>query len=88
MDSKKKISIIMGIYNCDSTLKEAINSIINQTYTNWEFIICDDGSQDNSYEIAKKYQEADPDRFRVIKNNENKGLNVTLNRCLKNSTSF
>ena len=80
------ISIIMGIYNCASTLNEAIDSIIEQTYPNWEFIICDDGSQDNSYEIAKEYEKADPERFMVIKNSENKGLNATLNRCLKIAT--
>ena len=54
MDGSKKISILMGIYNCAPTLNEAIESIINQTYTNWEFIICDDGSTDNSFDIAKK----------------------------------
>lgn len=86
MDTSKKISILMGIYNCASTLNEAIDSIIGQTYPNWEFIICDDGSQDHSYEIAKEYEKADPERFMVIKNSENKGLNATLNRCLKIAT--
>lgn len=83
MDESKKISILMGIYNCTATLDEAIDSIINQTYTNWQFIICDDGSKDNSYDIAKKYEKKDPDRFVVIKNKSNIGLNSTLNRCLK-----
>lgn len=86
MDTSKKISILMGIYNCAATLNEAIDSIIEQTYPNWEFIICDDGSRDNSYEIAKEYEKADPERFMVIKNSENKGLNATLNRCLKIAT--
>ena len=44
MDTSKKVSIIMAIYNCASTLEEAIESILNQTYTNWELIMCDDGS--------------------------------------------
>lgn len=83
MDESKKISIIMGIYNCAATLSEAIDSIISQTYTNWQFIICDDGSKDNSYDIAKKYEKMEPDRFVVIKNKSNIGLNSTLNRCLK-----
>lgn len=83
MDESKKISILMGIYNCAATLAEAIDSIISQTYTNWQFIICDDGSKDNSYDIAKKYEKMDPDRFVVIKNESNIGLNSTLNRCLK-----
>ena len=86
MDTSKKISILMGIYNCDSTLCEAIDSIINQTYSNWEFIICDDGSKDNSYNIAKSYEKADPKRFKVIQNSENRGLNATLNRCLEMAT--
>ena len=49
---EKKVSIIMGIYNCSSTLSEAIDSIIAQTYTNWELIMCDDGSKDNTYDVA------------------------------------
>lgn len=48
------ISIIMGIYNCSDTLVEALDSIVNQTYTDWELIMCDDGSADNTYEIALK----------------------------------
>lgn len=77
------VSIIMGIYNCENTLKEAIESIIAQTYSNWQFIICDDGSTDRSYQIAKEYAEKDPKRFIVIQNDCNMGLNVTLNKCLK-----
>ena len=50
-----KISIIMGIYNCAETLEEAIESIINQTYTNWQLIMCDDGSKDQTISIAKNY---------------------------------
>lgn len=83
MDTSKKISILMGIYNCETTLHEAIDSILKQTYSNWEFIICDDGSKDNSYNIAKNYEKTDPKRFKVIKNNKNRGLNATLNRCLE-----
>lgn len=83
MDTSKKVSIIMGIYNCASTLNEAIDSIIDQTYPNWEFIICDDGSKDNSYNIAKSYEAVDSKRFKVIKNKTNKGLNATLNKCLE-----
>lgn len=83
MDCSKKVSIIMGIYNCGSTLNDSIKSIINQTYPNWEFIICDDGSTDDSFQIAKSFEESDPKRFKVIRNSKNRGLNATLNRCLK-----
>lgn len=84
--NKNKISIIMGVYNCSFTLEEAINSILNQTYANWEFIICDDGSNDNTYEIALSYREKYPEKFIVIRNEKNMGLNYTLNRCLEYAT--
>lgn len=83
MDTTKKISILMGIYNCAPTLREAIDSIIAQTYPNWEFIICDDGSTDDSYAIAMEYAAAAPKRFRIIQNERNLGLNATLNNCLR-----
>lgn len=82
MVEDKKISILMGIYNCESTLREAIDSIIAQTYANWHFIICDDGSKDRSLEIAQEYAKNDPKRFLVIRNERNLGLNATLNKCL------
>lgn len=79
----EKISIIMGIYNCADTLDEAINSILDQTYTNWQLIMCDDGSVDDTYKIAQRYVELYPDKFILIKNDKNRGLNYTLNHCLK-----
>jgi len=75
----------MGIYNCSKTLDACILSIINQTYSDWEFIICDDGSVDGSYEIAKKYALNDQ-RIRVIKNEINCGLAASLNYCFSLAT--
>lgn len=80
-----KISVLMGVYNCASTLGEAIESIQKQTYEDWELIICDDGSTDDTYDIAKKYAELDK-RIIVIQNKKNQGLNVTLNNCLKKAS--
>ena len=51
---RPKISIIMGIYNCEKTLSESIESIINQTYKNWELIMCDDHSSDDTLKIAQR----------------------------------
>lgn len=76
------VSIIMGIYNCAPTLSEAIDSILAQTYTDWDLIMCDDGSTDDTYKIAKKYAESYPQKIVLIQNEQNKGLNHTLNRCL------
>ena len=81
-----KISIIMGIYNCEDTLSKAIDSILNQTYTNWELIMCDDCSTDNTYQIAEQYQKAYPDKIILIKNEINKKLAFTLNHCLEYAT--
>lgn len=78
-----KISVIMGIYNCATTLGEAIDSLLNQTYSNWNLIMCDDGSSDNTYSVAERYKELYPDKIILIKNDKNMGLNYTLNQCLK-----
>lgn len=78
-----KVSIIMGIYNCASTLPEAIDSILEQTFTQWHMVLCDDGSADHTYDIAREYQDRYPDKFTLIRNAQNMGLNYTLNRCLE-----
>lgn len=81
-----KISIIMGIYNCEDYLDESIDSILNQSYTNWELIMCDDGSTDNTYSIAKKYSLKYESKIILLKNEKNMGLNYTLNKCLNVAT--
>ena len=78
-----RISVIMGIYNCEHTLGEALQSIIHQTYTSWEVIMCDDGSTDNTMQIAQSFVDSYPDKFILLKNEKNLGLNYTLNRCLQ-----
>ncbi len=77
-----KISIIMGIYNCEKYLSDSIDSILNQTYKSWELIMCDDGSTDDTYKIACEYQKKYPKKIKVLKNKKNMGLNYTLNKCL------
>ncbi|MBR5774340.1 MAG: glycosyltransferase, partial [Clostridia bacterium] len=49
----------------------------------WKLIMCDDGSSDNTYEVAKKYADQDPEKFVLLKNEKNMGLNYTLNKCLE-----
>ena len=77
-----KISVLMGIYNCAATLPEAIDCILAQTVTDWELILCDDGSVDDTYTVAECYREKYPDKIVLLKNEKNMGLNYTLNRCL------
>lgn len=81
-----KVSIIMGIYNCEDTLEESIKSVINQSYENWELVMCDDCSTDNTLFIAKNYEKRYPDRIKVIKNEINLTLGPTLNKCLEVAT--
>lgn len=80
-----KISVLMGIYNCSGTLEEAVHSIQAQTYTNWELILCDDGSTDRTAELAEKFAREDS-RIIVLRNEKNRGLNHTLNRCFLRSS--
>ena len=82
MNSNPLVSVIMGVYNCADTVDSAIKSIINQTYKNWELIICDDGSQDDTISIVQKYIALYPQKIFLIKNKNNLGLNKTLNKCL------
>lgn len=77
-----KVSVIMGIYNVSDTLGEAVDSVLNQTYQDFELILCDDGSTDDTYDIASLYQKKYPDKIILLQNERNKGLNYTLNKCL------
>ena len=76
-----KISVIMGIYNCASTLQEALDSLYTQTFQDFEIILCDDGSLDNTYQIAELNANSHKN-IKLIKNEKNCGLNITLNKCL------
>ncbi|MER2169274.1 MAG: glycosyltransferase [Psychrobacillus psychrodurans] len=79
-----RISVIMGIYNCENTLTISLSSLMEQTFQDFEVIMCDDGSVDNSYNIAKTFVDKYPKKFFLLKNEKNMGLNYTLNVCLKN----
>lgn len=77
-----RISVIMGIYNCASTLVEALDSLLAQTYQGFKVIMCDDGSTDNTFDVAQTYADRYPGKFLLIRNDRNMGLNYTLNHCL------
>lgn len=81
-----KISVLMGIYNCADTLGAAIDCILAQTCTDWELILCDDGSWDSTLSVAQSYRQRYPEKIRLLKNEKNRGLNYTLNRCLSVAT--
>lgn len=81
----KKVDIIMGIYNCDKYLSQSISSLLNQTFKSWRLIMCDDGSSDNTYNIALEYSKKYSNKILLLKNDKNMGLNYTLNKCLEYS---
>ena len=78
-----KITVLMPVYNGEPYLKEAIESILNQTFQDFEFLIINDGSTDKSLEVIRSFNDA---RIKIIENPQNLGLIATLNIGIKNST--
>lgn len=77
-----KVSVLTSVYNGLPYLRESIDSILKQTYTDFEFIIIDDCSTDESWKVLTEYAEKDK-RIRLFKNEENLGLTKSLNKGLK-----
>lgn len=77
------ISVLMSVYNSSSYLSETIDSVLAQKFTDFEFLIVDDASSDNSREILQKY--ADP-RIRLFFNTENRGLTASLNFLIEKAS--
>jgi len=78
------VSIITANYNCEKFLDDTINSVLNQTYQNWEMIIVDDVSSDKSVEIIQKYVKKD-NRITLIQLKENSGAAVARNTAIEAS---
>lgn len=74
------VSIIMPSYNTASFIEETIQSVLNQTYTNWELIIVDDCSTDNTDEVLENIKDS---RIRYFKNDKNSGAAVSRNKALR-----
>jgi glycosyltransferase involved in cell wall biosynthesis len=80
----EKVSVVMPNYNCGPYLARAIESIQAQSYANWELLICDDGSADNSIEVITPY--LSDARIRLFQNEGNKGHIYTYNRLFHAAT--
>ena len=74
-----RVTVLMPVHNAGRYLREAVESILGQTFTDFEFLIIDDGSTDDSVEIVRSYH--DP-RIRLVRNDRNLGLTVSLNKGL------
>ena len=71
------VSIILPVYNSEKYIHKCINSILNQIYANWELIVIDDGSSDNSFNIIKEF--ADMDKRINLHHFENRGVAASRN---------
>lgn len=81
--SKPKVSIITGAFNIRKDEADlAIQSILDQTFEDFEFLICNDGSTNDTAEILQRWAKKDK-RIVVLENNTNAGLMVSLNKCLE-----
>ena len=74
------VSIAIPCYNCSRFVENAVRSVINQTYQNWELLIIDDGSRDNTLEIVREFKDS---RISVFSDGYNKGLPTRLNESIK-----
>lgn len=85
---KDKVSVLMSVHNDEKNIENAIKSIQSQTFQNFEFLIIDDGSTDNTLNIIKQFQKSD-NRINLIINKKNIGLTKSLNKLiLKSSTNL
>ena len=76
------ISVGIPFFNAQTYLKDAVNSVLSQTYQEWELILVDDGSTDNSFEIAREFELQDK-RIKVFSDGENRNLANRLNQIAK-----
>lgn len=76
------VSIVMPAYNCEKYIDEAINSVLAQTYKNWELLVIDDGSKDATFQILSEFSKNDY-RIKPLKNEKNLGVSATRNRGIE-----
>jgi len=79
-----RLSVIMSVFNAEETLEESIESILNQTFKDFELLICNDASTDTSSKIIKRFKDKDT-RIKMFENTVNIGLTKSLNTLIKNS---
>ena len=87
MNKEPIVSVIIPFFNTEKFIKEAIESVFEQTYDHWELLLVDDGSTDGSTQIALEYARQYPDKVYYLKhkNYENRGISATLNLGIRNA---
>lgn len=76
------VSILLATYNSEDFIREALDSILSQTYRNLEIVLCDDASSDGTVSILKEYQKRDK-RIKIIENKKNLGISLNMNNGIK-----
>lgn len=84
-EKRPKVSVLLSVHDHENYVGKAIESVLSQTYQDWELIIIDDCSQDRSPDVARQYKDKD-DRIRFYRLEENKGAILTFNELLKKAT--
>ena len=82
MENYPKISVIIPVYNVEKYIKNCLDSLINQTFDNFEIILIDDASNDNSLKMIKEYQKKDS-RVIVFEQKENFGAAIARNKGIE-----
>ena len=82
---ENKVSIIIPVYNAEKFIGKTIESVLNQTYKNWEILIFNDKSKDNSLKIIKKYSEKDK-KIKFVDSKENVGVVAARNKLIEIAT--
>ena len=78
--NRPKVSVLLSVHNHENYVGQAIESVLRQTFQDWELIIIDDCSQDRSPDVVRQYQD---ERIQFYRSEENKGAILTFNELLK-----
>src|SRR5262249_40463181 len=82
MESKPLVSVIMIFLNAEPFIEEAIDSVLQQTYADWELLLVDDGSSDASTQIARRFAAGLPGRVRYLEHDQHVNLGKSASRNL------
>ena len=78
--SRPRVSVVMAVYNGEPFLRETLRSILDQSFTDFEYVVVDDGSTDSSRDIVRSFEDS---RIRLVENDTNRGLSPSLNRGVR-----
>lgn len=79
-DPKVVVSVLMPVYNCEKYVSDAVSSILNQTFSDLELVICDDGSTDATWQVLQSFKDS---RLRIFRNEFNRGYLATYNFLMR-----